>query len=172
MNTKLASWLYILPALAIITFIFFFPVTYAFILSFFRKPYFTSEISWVGFDNYKIILNKPYFNISLLNTLIYGFGAVLIKATLGLCVALFLNRKFIGQGFLRAIVVLPWAIPVFAVCVIFWFVYDFRGIGNIFLRQLGIPPHHWLGEQSAMPSVILVNVWKGWPFFFLGFITG
>jgi ABC-type sugar transport system permease subunit len=164
--------LYIAPALSIIIFIFFIPIIYSFVISFLEKPSFTSEFSWAGLKNFETILNKPYFSISVLNTIFYGFGAVAIKALLGLCVALLLNRKFPGRGFLRAICVLPWAIPTFAVCVVFWFVYDYRGLANIFLRQLGFSPIGWLNMDNAMFSVILTNVWKGWPFFFLGFLTG
>jgi len=166
------EWLYISPALSIILTIFFFPTIYSFVLSFLEKSSFTSEYSFVGLKNFEVIMNKPYFSISILNTIIYGFGAVTIKALLGLSVALLLNRKFPGRGILRAICILPWALPTFAVCVIFWFIYDYRGLANIFLRQLGFPSIGWLNTDNAMFSVILVNVWKGWPFFFLGFLTG
>jgi len=166
------EWLYIAPALSAIIFVFFIPIVYSVALSFLDKPSFTSEFSWAGLKNFKVILAKPYFNVSVLNTIIYGFGAVAIKALLGLGVALLLNSRIPGRGFLRAICIFPWAIPTFAVCVVFWFVYDFRGLANIFLRQLGLPPVGWLNIDNAMPSVILTNVWKGWPFFFLGFLTG
>ena len=128
--------------------------------------------TFVGLENYREILSLPELYISLQRTFTYAFVAVLIKAVFGLGVALLLNQEFKGRGFLRGIAIIPYALPPFICAILFWFVYSYHGTGNTILEALGLNPIHWLGYDHAMFSVILVNVWHGWPFFFLGFLVG
>ena len=128
--------------------------------------------TFVGVRNFSRIFRDPIFYKSVKNTLIYAFPAVAIKAIIGLGVAVLLNQEFRGRGILRGLAILPYALQPFVVCVLFWFVYDYRGIGNALLQAVGLKPIHWLGVQYAMPSLILVNIWHGWPFFYLGFLSG
>ncbi|MGQ9473832.1 MAG: carbohydrate ABC transporter permease [Candidatus Caldatribacteriaceae bacterium] len=168
---EVGKWSYILPALFILGLVLLTPLFFAFWMSFQHMPI-GRPATFVGVKNFIRILQDPLFYQSLQRTLYYAFPAVGIKAVIGLLVALFLNRKFWGRGILRGIAIIPYALPLFIVCVLFWFVYDYRGIGNFILRTMGLQPIHWLSYQYAMPSIILVNVWHGWPFFYLGFLAG
>ncbi len=168
---RLDDWFYLLPALFFLTFVLIIPLIYIFVLSFYKMPLGREPI-FIGFANFARILRDSLFYKSLKNTFLYAFPAVGIKAVIGLAVAIFLNQKFRGRGFLRAISILPWALPPFICAVLFWFIYDYRGVGNFLLSLFGLQPIHWLGFEYAMPSIILVNVWHGWPFFYLGFLAG
>jgi multiple sugar transport system permease protein len=168
---RLDDWFYLLPALFFLTFVLIIPLVYIFALSFYKMPL-GREAVFIGFANFTRILKDALFYKSLKNTFLYAFPAVGIKAVIGLAVAVFLNQKFRGRGFLRAISILPWALPPLICAVLFWFIYDYRGIGNFLLSLFGLKPIHWLGFEYAMPSIILVNVWHGWPFFYLGFLAG
>jgi multiple sugar transport system permease protein len=168
---RLDDWFYLLPALFFLTFVLIIPLIYIFALSFYKMPL-GREAVFIGFANFARILKDALFYKSLKNTFLYAFPAVGVKAVIGLAVAVFLNQKFRGRGFLRAISILPWALPPFICAVLFWFIYDYRGIGNFLLSLFGLKPIHWLGFEYAMPSIILVNVWHGWPFFYLGFLAG
>jgi len=168
---KIADWLYILPALAVITFIFILPLCYTFWISFQEKALGGSP-KFIGLTNYYNILTSGAFYTIIGNTLVYSFSAVFFKALIGLAVALLLNRKFPGRGVLRAYSIIPWAAPAFAVAFFFILLYDLKGLFNRILGFLGLPALRYLGPDLAMSSVIFVNVWKGWPFFFLGFLSG
>jgi len=168
---RLDDWFYLLPALFFLTFVLIIPLIYIFTLSFYKMPLGREPI-FIGFGNFARILKDSLFYKSLKNTFLYAFPAVGIKAVIGLAVAVFLNQKFRGRGFLRAISILPWALPPFICAVLFWFIYDYRGVGNFLLSLFGSRPVHWLGFEYAMPSIILVNVWHGCPFFYLGFLAG
>jgi multiple sugar transport system permease protein len=170
-NKVLSDWAYIIPVLAVITTIFILPLFFAFWVSLHYKPLGLPPV-FIGLENYVNLFNSPILYTTLLNTFVYAFSAVFIKTLIGLGVALLLNKNFRGRGIMRGLAITPWALPAFAVCVMFWFGYDHRGLFNRILKGLGLSPIHWLGFDYAMPSVILVNVWKGWPFFFLGLLAG
>lgn len=168
---SLYELIYILPALITLTTLFIFPLFFNFWISFQEKTL-GKEAIFIGLKNYIKIFNSPILYISLLNTFIYAFIAVFFKTLIGLSVALFLNMKFKGRGFLRGLSILPWALPMYVVCVLFWFNYDAKGTFNNLLNIFGLKSIHWLGFDYAMPSVILINVWHGWPFFFMGILAG
>jgi len=170
-SKTLGIWAYVLPALLILGLILIIPLIYTFWMSLQHMPI-GKPPTFVGIKNFSKIFRDPIFYKSLKNTFIYAFPAVVIKAIIGLGVAVLLNQEFRGRGILRGLAILPYALQPFVVCVLFWFVYDYRGIGNVLLKTLGLEPIHWLGAQYAMPSLILVNVWHGWPFLYLGFLSG
>lgn len=157
--------------MTVLTLILIVPLLFTLWMSFHRMPI-GHPPTFTGLSNFVRIFRSPIFYVSLKNTFVYAFPAVAIKAIIGLGVALLLNQKFGGRGILRGLSILPWAIPPFIACVLFWFVYDYRGVGNFILSTLGLKPIHWLGYHYAMPSIILVNIWRGWPFFYLGFLAG
>lgn len=167
----LGKWTYVFPALLVLGLVLLVPLLFAFWMSFQHMPI-GRPATFAGVKNFIRIFQDPLFYHSLERTILYAFPAVGVKAVIGLAVALFLNQKFWGRGVLRGIAIIPYALPLFIVCVLFWFVYDYRGIGNFLLHLVGLRPIHWLSYQYAMPSIVLVNVWHGWPFFYLGFLAG
>ncbi|MBC7091655.1 MAG: sugar ABC transporter permease [Nitrososphaeria archaeon] len=168
---KLADWLYVLPTLLIITLIFILPLGYTFWVSLQEKAL-GGAAKFIGLTNYYNILSSQILYVVLTNTLIYSFSAVFFKALIGLGVALLLNQKFPGRGLLRAYSIIPWAAPAYAVAFFFILLYDLKGFFNRILSFFGLPALRYLGPELAMSSVIFVNVWRGWPFFFLGFLSG
>ncbi len=169
--SNLSKWAYVLPVVIILGVILIVPLFFTLWMSLQYMPIGKAP-TFVGGQNFFRILRDPIFYHSLQKTILYAFPAVGIKAVIGLLVALFLNQKFPARGVLRGIAIIPYALPLFIVCVFFWFVYDYRGVGNFLLKLVGLTPIHWLSYQYAMPAIILVNVWHGWPFFYLGFLAG
>ena len=167
----LYSWFYVLPTVILIITIFIVPIFYNVWLSFHEKLIGRQPV-FAWFRNYERLICSPVLYASLINTFIYAFTSVFIKAIIGLSVALLLNRRFRGRGFLRGISILPWAFPSFVCAVLFWFNYAGKGTFNQILVALGLRPIHWLGYDTAMFSVILLNIWHGWPFFFMGILAG
>nr|WP_243761472.1 sugar ABC transporter permease [Streptomyces sp. YIM 98790] len=121
---------------------------------------------YVGLDNYTDVLTGGEFWDRLGWTVIWTVACVSITFTLGLALAVLLNRKLRGRGLYRMALILPWAIPAF-VSVFAWRMLfnDRNGILNAALEGGGLEGLHWLTDPLwAKVAVIAVNVWLGVPF--------
>ncbi len=165
--------MFLLPAAVLLLVIMFYPVSRAVWLGFFRK-HVGHAAEYVGLGNYIELLTTDYFYVTLYNTITYTFSAVMIKATIGLAVALILNRRFKLRGLLRTIALIPWTIPTFVIALQhYWLFHTRLGAFNILLGYIGIEPIAWLSsKQWAMPAVVWANVWRGMPFFAVTFLAG
>jgi multiple sugar transport system permease protein len=98
-----------------------------------------------------------------------------LKLLIGLGLALLVNQNLPGRGLFRAFLMLPWAMPAFVAFLTWRVLYQPIGGGlNLILTQTGLYPHviDWLGQrQTAMPSVILASVWRGFPFWFISILA-
>lgn len=125
--------------------------------------------SFVGLENYFNLFKSGLYWEIMLFTLIYTLGAVIFKLLFGMLMALTLNKPLKGKNLWRALLFIPWAIPIFTSALTWkWMFSDVGGIINYILMQLNIIeyPLGWLGEPIlAKISVIVVNVWRGIPFF-------
>ncbi len=132
--------------------------------------------SFVGLSNYLALFHSDIFWLTAFNTVFYTAVAVFFKLMLGFGLALVLNQDFKGKGLIRAIVLLPWIVPTALSAIAFWWIFDsnFSCI-NWFLLKLGLlrAPIDFLGSpMNARLSVILVNIWRGIPFFTIGLMAG
>jgi multiple sugar transport system permease protein len=123
---------------------------------------------YVGFENFAWALTSEAFYTALWNTFVWVFGSVSIEMVLGLGLALLLNKTFAFRGVARAVILAPYLVPT-VVAVLTWryMFHDIVGIINAGLISIGVidKPLLWLNSQSlAMTSVILVGVWKFFPF--------
>jgi len=98
--------------------------------------------------------------------------AVFFKMIIGLAGALLLSMSFRGRNLIRSLLFIPWTLPVFVVALLWLWQLDTKGAINVVLRKIGLQPVTWLGIQYAMPSIILVNVWKGFPFYMISLLAG
>jgi multiple sugar transport system permease protein len=131
---------------------------------------------FIGLQNYtKLFMDKTFF-VSVRVTLIYIFVTVILRYVLGLGIALLLHEKFPGRGLARSIMIIPWAVPEVVACLIFIQMFDYQyGIINYWLSQLGIihEPLKWLADlRLALPSAMLVNIWKGTPWAAIMLLAG
>ena len=124
--------------------------------------------AFAGLKNYKAVITSIYFLRAVKRTLIFTFASVPITVLLGLLTASLLNRRFFGSVVLKALVLLPWAIPV-AISGVIWRGFFNSGWGalNALLYMAGIIPKYikWLTTPSlATLVVITVQVWTQFPF--------
>lgn len=127
--------------------------------------------TWVGLDNYRRLIRDENFWSTLQNTFIYMISVIIVAIGFALGSALLLNRPFRGRVAARAVMTLPWAFPdVPTVLVFIWMLNPNFGVMNIFaqlLPWLGENPK-WLSDPTlAMPILVLITAWKGFPFYSL-----
>lgn len=173
-----ASYLYVLPAIVVMLIVIAYPIYYTVELSFFKTPpgLQLRDKIFVGADNYVAILTSDVFWRVTLNTVIWTLFSTLIAFVLGFALALALHRDFAGRGFLRAIFIIPWVISAVAASYIWKWIYhsDF-GIIGVTLVQLGFldrPPNFIDSVGTVLPSLIVVNIWREFPFAMIMLMAG
>ncbi len=144
---------------------------------------------WIGFDNYlsmrtlssgKVVwrgtLVDPAWWNAVWNTVRFSFLSVFFETCLGLIVALVLNAEFKGRAFVRAAILIPWAIPTIVSAKMWaWMLNDQFGILNDIGMNLGLLSQKvgWTASpDTAMTAVLLVDVWKTTPFMALLILAG
>ena len=173
-----ADYLYVLPAILVMLVVIAYPIYYTIDLSFFKTPpgLQLKDKIFVGFDNYTAILSSEVFWKVTLNTVIWTLASTIIAFVLGFGAALALHRDFIGRGVMRAILIIPWVISAVAASYIWKWIYhsDFGIIGAI-LVQLGLasrPPNFIDNINTVLPSLIVVNIWREFPFAMIMLMAG
>jgi multiple sugar transport system permease protein len=131
---------------------------------------------FVGLANFVKIWNDSIFRVAVWNTFLYTFVTTVFKLALGLWLALLLNRHFRGKAFVRAFILLPFIIPtVLSTFAWKWMFDPTFSVINWVMFKLGLITGrvNWLGDpELAMVSVIIVNVWRGVPFYAISLLAG
>lgn len=134
------------------------------------------EGEFVGIQNYVRLWHDSIFRRTAANTFIYTGVATLLKLGLGMVVALMLNNLMGFKRILRASMLLPWIVPTVLSTLAWKWMFDPTfSIVNWIIYHLGFIQIRvdWLGGPvAAMASVILVNVWRGMPFFAITLLAG
>jgi multiple sugar transport system permease protein len=131
---------------------------------------------FVGLQNFREIWSDSIFRVAVWNTCLYTLVATIFKLVLGLWLAVLLNRHFRGKAFTRAFILLPFIIPTVLSTLAWKWMFDPTfSVINWVLFHLGVMTGriNWLGEPVlAMVSVIIVNVWRGVPFYAISLLAG
>jgi ABC-type sugar transport system permease subunit len=131
---------------------------------------------FVGLANYVEVAHDARFWSALGHTVFFAVTSVTLELGLGLALALAMDRAARGRGFLRASILLPWAIPTVVAALLWRFMFDGRtGIASALLVDAGLTrePIVWfLRAATAWVPVILADVWKSTPFVALLLLAG
>jgi multiple sugar transport system permease protein len=136
--------------------------------------------SWrfVGLANFAQIMRNPEFLHSLGNTFLFTFGSQALGLVLGKFGAFLLLRPFPGRRIVRALIILPWAVPIALSTVAWQWMFDsLYSVINWSMIALGVMTRedapNWLGTPHlAMLSIIVVNAWRFFPFAIVIFLAG
>jgi multiple sugar transport system permease protein len=168
--------LLIAPAFLVMAAVIIFPIASNIRASFISEATLSHPAEFVGFDNYRSVLDDPVFFPALRRTFIWAFGVTALQFVFGLSLALLLNRTFPGRGFVRAIAIVPWIMPGIVVAVVWRFLYAGQfGLINQVLRAVGLGDltQAWLTNLStALPAVMVVGIWKGFGFYMVMMLAG
>jgi len=178
-NKISAAYFFLAPALLAIFIFFFLPVIAAFIISFTDFDIYAlgnySNTRFIWFSNYFDLFNDALFWTALKNTLYYVLAAGPISVAVSLGAAILLNSKLIKfKGIFRLVYFMPVVTTLVAVAIVWRFIYN-PGFGllNYALSFLGVNSIDWLGSPAwAMPSIIIMSVWKNFGYNMIIFIAG
>jgi multiple sugar transport system permease protein len=175
-SQRLWRWLTFGPALAMMLALSVLPIANLFLTSFQNITWAEGQPvrSWVGLAHYQALFSDSLFGAGISNTLIFAFGAVAGQMVLGFAMALLCTKIVRGRVLYRAIFILPILIPGIVIGAIWKLMLNFDfGLVNKAFSLLGILPHDWLGSpETALLSVIAVDIWHWTPFCFLLFLAG
>ncbi len=131
---------------------------------------------FVGLKNFDKIWHDSIFRTAVRNTFVYTIVTTVFKLALGLWLAVLLNRHFKGKAFIRAFILLPFIIPtVLSTFAWKWMFDPTFSVINWLLFRLGLigARINWLGDpELALISVMIVNVWRGVPFYAISLLAG
>ncbi len=172
-----AAWLFIAPSLIILALIAGWPLARTTWFSFTNADLNNlSDYEFIGFENYLAnydgewlgLLTDPDWWQSVWTTVWFTAVSVSIETVLGIMVALILNAAFPGRGIMRAVILIPWAIPTVVSARMWnWMLHDQFGVINDMLLRLGLiaAPITWTASpDTALWTVVMVDVWKTTPF--------
>lgn len=172
---KITPYLFLIPALVILSIIVFYPALQAFSLSFSKFGYdLTQPPEWVGLENFKRLADDRLFRQTLINTIIYLLGVVPPLVFLSLVLAIIVNQKLRGIHWFRTAYYTPVVISMVVAGLAWKAIYWSNGILNQFCFSLGfkdgIP---WLTSADfAIWSVMIVTIWKGLGYYMVIYLAG
>ena len=172
---KLTPYLFLLPAIALLSITVFIPAIQAFALSFTRYDYDLTQLpDWVGLENFQRLKSDRLFWQAVKHTVLYIVCVVPILVFAPLALAILVNQKLRGINWFRTAFYTPVVISMVVAGIAWKAMYTQNGLLNQFLKQIGfsegIP---WLTNTSlALVSVMLVTIWKGLGYYMVIYLAG
>lgn len=167
-KADLFPYLMLIPALGLLFIITIYPFVTSLTLSLFDYSFLKQGMNFVGLKNYIDIITEGVFLSSVWFTLFWTAANVLFMTVLSLAAALMMRQSFLGQGFIKAVLLVPWILPQVVTGYTFSLMLsEDIGIINTFLRALGLigPDFSWFATPGlATAAVLMANIWRGFPF--------
>ena len=185
-NTQLSEavsgYVFLAPFLLVFGVFSLWPLLGALWLSFHSYDLF-SPASWVGLENYRVVLRAGDFWISIRNTALYTGVVVTTQTGLAVLLAVLMDRNLRGRAFFRTALFLPSVTSSVAISLIFMLMFFKNGVLNQGLawsrldRILGLvglaPPVDWLGDpRTALWTIMIQNIWSTAGFFMVVVLAG
>ena len=165
--TTIRAWLLLMPLLGVIVVIIGWPLASTVWISLTSAKLVGTGGDFVGLSNFANALGNPAFRAAFVNTAIFALVSVAIEMLIGVLAALLLDQEFYGRTVLRALMILPWALPTIVNATLWRLIYNPQyGALNALLTQTGVIGSYqsWLGQPgSAMIAIIAADVWKNFP---------
>ena len=178
------AYAFIFPAIFLIALMYLVPTIVTFVVSFesskadpnIIKVFSPENLSQVSLNNYRRSFKDPVWRKAMGNTAWYAAAVVVLGVSSSMVLALVLNQSFKGRGFLRALILIPWAVPGIVSGTTWGLVYHADiGTMNGVLRSIGLIDHDllWLAEpRLALFAIISASVWRQIPFTTLFILAG
>jgi multiple sugar transport system permease protein len=167
----------LLPAVAILTLVIFYPLVQALLLSLKDATLLNASVApFTGLDNYKLLLGDEVFWTALKNTFVLTTISIAGSLALGMSLALVLNENLPFRNLFRGIALIPWVVPGVVVALLTLYMFNSQvGIIDYVLVKLGVTGQFidWFGStKNALWAIILANIWNQTPFYMLMILAG
>lgn len=157
-----APYLFLLPALVILTVFFFIPFFQTIGLSFYDYTNSIYNPQFIGLKNYTNILHSGLFYKVMGNTFLFLVLAVPFLVIFPLFLAVLINQKIRGITLYKILIYLPVIVSIVVAAIAFKWLYAQEGILNYFVTSFGLKQIGWLTDSRfSLLSVALVTIWKG-----------
>src|SRR6478752_100687 len=169
------SWLMVTPPIAFLVALVGYPFFYGIWISLQNRPV-AQAGTFIGLGNFIADWHDSVFRQVVLNTIVYTVAATLLKMVGGLGLALVMNQDFRFKNLTRALLLLPFIVPTVLSTIAWrWILDPAFSVINWALMYSGLanPGPSWLGNPDlAMFSLIMVNTWRGLPFYAITLLAG
>ncbi|HET6801480.1 MAG TPA: sugar ABC transporter permease [Casimicrobiaceae bacterium] len=169
----LYAWLLLLPAAVLLALFTHYPAVANLWHSAYSTPRGSRPSRFIGLENYRALIDDPIFWQALSNNVWYALGTIPASIALALLMAVWVNERLPGRGFLRLAYFTPTVLPMIAVANIWLFFYT-PGYGLLeqFSGYFGFAGHNWLGSKNtALPALMVVTIWKEAGFFMIFYLA-
>ncbi|TVQ54660.1 MAG: sugar ABC transporter permease [Rhodobacteraceae bacterium] len=167
------SALLLLPAAVLLIAFTFYPTVATLIDSLHSTPRGRRPATFVGLENFETMIADPIFRRAMVNNMLYALVTIPVSMGLALAMALLVNARIAGRGFVRLAYFTPTILPMIAVANIWMFFYapDY-GLIDQFLRPFGLGGNNWLGSPgTALWALIVITIWKMAGFFMIFYLA-
>lgn len=167
----------LLPAVAILALVIFYPLVQALLLSLKDASLLNATVApFTGLDNFKQLLGDEVFWTAVKNTFVLTTISIGGSLVLGMSLALVLNENLPFRNFFRGIALIPWVVPGVVVALLTLYMFNSQvGVIDYVLVQLGVTEGFvdWFGStRNALWAIILANIWNQTPFYMLMILAG
>lgn len=173
---KHRQWVLAAPAMIFTAAMLLFPLGWTIYLSFTdASGSVRADKEFIGLQNYaEVLTDTVRFWPAVGRTLFFTFGTLVVQLVLGMCIALLLRRRFVGQGIVRVAILMPLVATPVAVGMMWRLIFEPNiGIANHMLQKLGLPAQPWLaGERTALPTTMFMDIWQWTPMVALILLAG
>lgn len=132
----------------------------------------TTDGSFVGLSNYKQLLDSSSFHKASINTMMFTGISVPLMIIFSLLLAMFLNQNVFIRKWLRTAYILPLVVPVATVVLMWQILFDWNGVLNGFMHNLGYERMDWMKSEWARVVVAVISLWKNIGYNILLFLAG
>lgn len=174
LRRRYTPYLFLLPALVMVTIFLFYPILDTLRLSF-SDFNLLKQPEYIGFSNYKDILNDTLFWLALKNSLLYLIAVVPVLVIIPIFIAILVNQQIKGIRFFRTLYYIPVVVSMVVVGIMWKWVYQSQGVLNYILNIFGLVDNgiNWLSDpRIALFSVMAVTIWKGLGYYMVIYLAG
>lgn len=178
MKKKITPYLYISPTVVLLFILLVIPIAMVVGYSLFDNVIINKSPSFVGLKNYTDLLTDKTVWNAISNTLIFVVASIIAHMLIGMVFAMVLNTRYLGsrtKGIFRVVFALPWMFTASVIAIVWRIILNPNGVLNYIIVTLGLTADkiEWLASRNiALKSVILINIWSGYPFYMISILAG
>ena len=166
------GYYFLIPSILLLAFTSIYPLFYSFINTFYNWNW-GEQRDFVGLQNYIFLLTNEEFWVVIKNTFLFASFACFFEVTLGIILALYIDRIKVGSTIIRTILLIPLMVSGIIVSMMSKVIFNnLFGVIPFYLKKIGLKSSFFGSPDAAMPTLIGVDVWWQTAFVFIIILAG